>query len=58
MKNLERKVLSVEDRKVNPLLFEHSSFETKFGFGFGLASYLKTRPESALRKHPNRCDKA
>ena len=27
-------------------------FQTKIGFGFGLASYLKTIPESALRGHP------
>ena len=31
-------------------LLKHS-FETKIGFGFGLASYLKTKSESALRKH-------
>ena len=45
------KVSSVKDRKVRALLFAHS-FETKIGFGFDLASYLKTKPESALRKHP------
>ena len=53
--NPERKVPSVlKDRKVNALLFAHSS-ETKFGFGFGRASYMKTKLESALRKHPNMC---
>ena len=49
---LERKFLPVEDRKVNSLLFTHS-FVTKIGFDFGLSSYLKTKPESALRKHSN-----
>ena len=48
---MERKFLSVKDRKVHALLFAHS-FETKIGFGSGLASYMKTEPESALRKHP------
>ena len=48
--NLKPKYISVEDRKIRALLFAHS-FETRFGFGFGLASYL-TKPESALRKHP------
>ena len=48
--NLERKFISAEDRKVRALLFAHS-FETNFGFGFGLASYLKTKPESVVRKH-------
>ena len=33
------------------LLFVHSC-ETKIGFDFGLASYLKAIPESALRKAP------
>ena len=42
-----------EDRKVHALLFAHS-FETEIGFGFGLGSYLKTKPELAIRKHP-RC---
>ena len=53
-KNLyhERKFIHVKERKVHALLFAHS-FETKIGFGFGLASYLKTKPESALRKRPS-----
>ena len=34
--------------------FALRSFETKIGFGIGLPySYLKTKPESALRKHRN-----
>ena len=48
--NLEQKIPSVKGRKVHGLLFAHP-FETKIGFDFGLASYLKTKPESALRKH-------
>ena len=40
--NLERKFLSGKDRKDHPLLFEHS-FETKIGFGYGLASYLEVQ---------------
>ena len=50
--NLERKFISVKYRKVRALLFAHS-FETKMGFVFGLASYLKTKPESDRRKHPS-----
>ena len=50
--NLERKFLSVEDPIVHSLLFAHS-FEIKVGTDFDLASYLKTKPESAVRKHPN-----
>ena len=48
--NVGRKFISVKDQKIRALLFAHS-FEAKFGFGFGFASCLKTRPESALRKH-------
>ena len=43
---------AVKHRKVHALLFAHS-FETITGFGFGLASYLKTKPVSAHRKRPN-----
>ena len=50
--NLERKFISAKDSKVHALLFARF-FETKIGFGFGLASYLKTKPESALLKHPS-----
>ena len=49
--NLERKFLSAKDRKVHALLFVRS-FEAKIRFGLGLASYLKTKPESAVPKHP------
>ena len=50
--NFERKVLSVQDRKVHALLFAHS-FETKIGFGFGLASYLKTQTGVGSSRTPH-----
>ena len=47
----QTKVSFVEDRKVHALLFAQS-FETEIGFGFGLASYVKAKPELAICKHP------
>ena len=42
------KVSSDNEPNVRDLLFAHA-FETKIGFGSGLAPYMKTKPESAIR---------
>ena len=43
------KFILVEDRNIHALLFAYS-FESKIGFGFGLALSKKTKPELVPRK--------
>ena len=51
--NLERKILSVKDRKVNALLFAHIFLKPNLSLVSLSCFVLDQTGVAALRKHPN-----